>query len=96
MMVVFRDYIAWFVHVYLDNIFIYSSSVKEHEAHLVLVFDRLCKDQLYLRLIFTRLRWIAWGTSSLTPEFMLTQIRCRRYKTGDSLIATMRSNNFWD
>ena len=48
MMAVFCDYIAWFVHVYLDNIFIYSSSIEEHEAHLVIVFNRLCEAQLYL------------------------------------------------
>ena len=41
MMVVFRNYIARFVHVYLDGIFIYSSSIEEHEAHLAIVFNRL-------------------------------------------------------
>ena len=47
MMVVFRDYITQFVHVYLDDIFIYSSSVEEHKAHLVIVFNRLREAQLY-------------------------------------------------
>ena len=41
MTVVFRDYIARFVHVYLDDIFIYSSSIEEHEKHLGLVFNKL-------------------------------------------------------
>ena len=48
MMVVFCNYIAQFVHVYLDDIFIYSSSIEEHEAHLALVFNRLHEAQLYL------------------------------------------------
>ena len=48
MMAVFCDYIAQFIHVFLDDIFIYSSSVEEHEAHLAIVFNRLCKAQLYL------------------------------------------------
>ena len=48
MTAVFRDYIAQFVHVYLDDIFIYSSSIEEHEAHLAIVFNRLHKAQLYL------------------------------------------------
>ena len=48
MTVVFHDYITQFVHVYLDDIFIYSSSIEEHEAHLMIVFNRLCKAQLYL------------------------------------------------
>ena len=38
MTAVFCDYIARFVHVYLDDIFIYSSSIEEHEAHLAIVF----------------------------------------------------------
>ena len=42
MTVVFCNYITQFVHVYLDDIFIYSSSIEEHEAHLVIVFNRLC------------------------------------------------------
>src|SRR6266481_3493717 len=45
---VFCDFIARFIHVYLDNIFIFSSSVEEHEQHLSQVFDKLRETQLYL------------------------------------------------
>src|SRR6266481_8856925 len=38
---VFHDFIARFVHVYLDDIFIFSSSIEEHEQHLSQVFDKL-------------------------------------------------------
>ena len=48
MTVVFHDYIAHFIHVYLDDISIYSSSIEEHEKHLGLVFNKLCEAQLYL------------------------------------------------
>ena len=48
MTAVFREYIAQFVHVYLDNIFIYSLTLKEHEKHLAMVFNKLCEAQLYL------------------------------------------------
>ena len=48
MTAVFCDYIAHFVHVYLDDIFIYSSSIEEHKAHLAIVFNRLREAQLYL------------------------------------------------
>ena len=48
MTAVFRDYITCFIHVYLDNIFIYSSSIEEHKKHLELVFNKLCEAQLYL------------------------------------------------
>jgi len=48
MTVIFRDFIGRFVHVYLDDIFVYSNSIEEHERHLGLVFDKLRKAQLYL------------------------------------------------
>jgi hypothetical protein len=46
--VIFRDFIRRFVHIYLDDIFVYSNSTKEHKKHLRLVFDKLRKAQLYL------------------------------------------------
>lgn len=45
---IFRDYIGIFVHVYLDDIFVFSNSIEEHERHLKLVFDRLREQRLYL------------------------------------------------
>ena len=38
---VFRGFIGKFVHVYLDNIFIFSNTIEEHQEHLRLVFERL-------------------------------------------------------
>jgi len=48
MTTVFREYIARFVHIYLDDIFIYSSTIEEHERHLAMVFKQLRNAQLYL------------------------------------------------
>ena len=48
MTVVFREYISQFIYVYLGNIFIFSSTIEEHEKHLAMVFNKLCKAQLYL------------------------------------------------
>ncbi|OJT06195.1 Retrovirus-related Pol polyprotein from transposon 17.6 [Trametes pubescens] len=45
---IFRAYIGVFVHVYLDDIFVFSRSIGEHEAHLKIVFDRLREQRLYL------------------------------------------------
>ncbi|KAL1940906.1 hypothetical protein VTO73DRAFT_7542 [Trametes versicolor] len=45
---IFRDFIGVFVHVYLDDIFVYSRSIAEHEEHLTKVFDRLREQKLYL------------------------------------------------
>jgi hypothetical protein len=48
MTVIFQDFIRRFIHVYLDDIFVYSDSIEEHEEHLGLVFEKLHKAQLYL------------------------------------------------
>ena len=48
MTTIFRDYIGRFVHVYLDDIFVYSNSIEEHERHLKLVLDKLHEVQLYM------------------------------------------------
>ena len=45
---VFHDFVMRFVHVYLDNIFIYSLTIEEHEDHLTQVFNKLWEAQLYL------------------------------------------------
>src|SRR6266481_834660 len=45
---VFHDFITRFVHVYLDDIFIFSLSIEEHKQHLSQVFDKLQETQLYL------------------------------------------------
>lgn len=48
MTTIFCDYIGRFLHVYVDNIFVFSDSIEEHEEHLRKVFDKLRKAQLYL------------------------------------------------
>src|ERR1700720_1077149 len=46
--VIFQEYIGRFVHIYLDDIFVFSNAIEEHEKHLGLVFSKLRKDQLFL------------------------------------------------
>jgi len=41
MTTIFRDAIGCSMHVYLDDIFVYSNSIEEHKEHLHLVFERL-------------------------------------------------------
>src|ERR1700720_1586925 len=48
MTVIFREYIGRFVHVYLDDRFVFSNSIEEHEKHLGLIFNKLRKAQLFL------------------------------------------------
>lgn len=48
MTTLFRDFIGRFVHVYLDDIFVFSDSIEDHEKHLKLVFDKLREAKLYM------------------------------------------------
>ena len=44
----FRDYIGKFIYVYLDNIFIFSNSLKEHIEHIILALLRLREAHFFL------------------------------------------------
>ena len=46
---IFWDVIGHWMHVYLDNIFVYSDSIGDYEKHLGVVFKRLCQNKLYLK-----------------------------------------------
>lgn len=48
MTVIFKTEIGVFVHVYLDDIFIFSYSIEDHERHLGIVLERLKTADLYL------------------------------------------------
>ena len=48
MTTIFRDFLRRFVHVYLDDIFIYSQSIREHIEHIMKVLQQLRESQFYL------------------------------------------------
>ena len=48
MTVIFWDFLGRFVHIYLDDIFIYSQSIWEHIEHIMNVLQRLRESQFYL------------------------------------------------
>ena len=48
MTAIFRDFLRRFIHVYLDDIFIYSQSIREHIEHIMKVLQRLRESQFYL------------------------------------------------
>ena len=47
-MVIFRDHIGHFIYVYLDDIFISSDTLEEHELHLQIVFQILEEADFHL------------------------------------------------
>ena len=48
MTAIFQDLLGRFVHIYLDNIFIYSQSIREHIEHIMKVLQQLRELQFYL------------------------------------------------
>ena len=48
MTTIFQDFLRRFVHVYLDNIFIYSQSIQEHIQHIMKVLQQFRELQVYL------------------------------------------------
>ena len=48
MTAIFQDFLRRFVHVYPDDIFIYSQSIREHIEHIMKVLQRLRESQFYL------------------------------------------------
>ena len=48
MTAIFQDFLRRFVHVYLDDIFIYSQNIREHIEHIMKVLQQLRELQFYL------------------------------------------------
>ena len=48
MTAVFQEFLGRFVHVDLDDMFIYSQSIREHIEHIMKVLQQLTKSQFYL------------------------------------------------
>jgi hypothetical protein len=46
---ILQPYLNKFVVVYLDDIVIYSNSIKEYKEHLALVLKKLCTNTLYAK-----------------------------------------------
>jgi len=49
MTTIFCDAIGHSMHVYLDDIFVYSNTIEEHKEHLWFIFEKLWKFLLYLK-----------------------------------------------
>ena len=45
---IFREHLGLFLRVYLDDIFVYSDSIGEHEKHLEITFEVLQRHKLYI------------------------------------------------
>ena len=46
---VFMEELYKFVVVFIDYILVYSATVEEHEQHLIVVLEKLRKNQLYAK-----------------------------------------------
>jgi hypothetical protein len=45
---IFREHIGIFIRVYLDDVFVYSNTINDHEGHLRIAFDTLRRHRLFL------------------------------------------------
>lgn len=46
---IFQDIIETFMHIYIDDIFVFSNSIEKHQQHLCIIFDCLKEQALYLK-----------------------------------------------
>jgi hypothetical protein len=67
---IFREYIGHFMHVYIDDVFIYSQTIEEHREHIRLVTSKLQEFKFYLK--------------PEKCELFASEIECLGYKIDDS------------
>jgi hypothetical protein len=69
---VFREYLDDFMVYYINDIFIFSNNMEDHEHHLRLVLEKLWKLDFTLNwrsVNSMNLKWDSWVTSSLEMTF---------------------------
>ena len=94
MTITFQDFIRKFIHVYLDDIFIFLNSLEEHLEHIIMVLQQLREVHFLLSkskvdLFSTML--IVWAMSLMTRKFMLNLTRCGTFRSGEHPETTMKS-----
>ena len=93
------DYHNRFIHVYLDDIFTYLRSIKEHKKHLGIVFQQLRDHHLFLSkskvdLYSKRLECL--GHIIDDQGIHVVPIKCNVSVNGDVPGHSMMSNASWD
>ncbi len=78
---IFQDVIGVFMHVYIDNIFMFSDSIEEHQSHLHVIFERLWDETLYLK----------WKKCELYTK----HIDCLRYIIDDEGLHVDKDKLLW-
>jgi hypothetical protein len=54
---VFREYLDDFMVYYIDDIFIFSKNMEDHECHVNLVLEKFREVGLYVKLEICDLKW---------------------------------------
>src|SRR6202012_356623 len=96
MTLIFRDFIGIFIHVYLDDIFVFSDSIEEHEAHLKQVFNRIKQHGFFLKEEKCKLysaRVDCLGHIVTIKAYTQTLIKWLGYASGRALGIIMTSRN---
>ncbi|GJZ47689.1 putative reverse transcriptase domain-containing protein [Tanacetum coccineum] len=72
---VWKPYLDRFVIVFIDDILIYSKSIKEHEGHLKLILKLLKEEELYAK--FSKCEfWLSKGEKAIAVFQLLKQKLC--------------------
>ena len=81
MTAIFWEFLRMFVHVYPDDIFIYSQSTREHIEHIIKVLQRLKESQFY--------------SSKSKLDLFLDKIDCLGHVIDDNGIHTKLDKMCW-
>lgn len=91
----FRDHIGRHIHCYLDDIFIYSDTIQEHQRHLAAVFRILRDNHLFLSQSPEKIDLYSSDMDCLGYRIDIHGIHCDTTKT-EKIIAWPTLKNYTD